>query len=63
MTIFTRINEIRKYIEVLMVSKIQILASVDGNEVFHFTFVFHNLFWKLYMHLILLRIIYFQIKF
>ena len=59
MTIFTRINEIRKYIKVLMVSRIQILASVDGNKVFHFTFVFHNL-WKLCVHLILLRIIYFQ---
>lgn len=41
MTIFTRINKIQKYIKVLMVSRIQILASVDGNKVFltYFTFV------------------------
>lgn len=65
-------GDFRKHIKVLMVSRIQILASVNGNNwsfwvFFNFIFVFYNLFlvcfWKLCIHLVILLIIYLKIKF
>lgn len=56
MTIFPRIGEIGKHIEVLMASSFK--SSPLWMEMFYFTFVFYNLFWKFCVHLVL--IIYFQ---